>query len=115
MKVQVDAWPSHPETVGKQALIESQYVLFCSCRGFLTANDRLISIDHSAMKKCKRRRLEVAEWKIGGVKEFLGLSDEEAALVEEKLGLVDVATGRADDDAKNSDRSFRARVGRTLT
>jgi hypothetical protein len=26
--VQVDAWPSHPETVGKEALIESQYVHF---------------------------------------------------------------------------------------
>jgi len=26
--VQVDHWPSHPETVGKRALIESQYVRF---------------------------------------------------------------------------------------
>jgi hypothetical protein len=28
VRVQIDHWPSHPETVGKHALIESQYVRF---------------------------------------------------------------------------------------
>ena len=35
----------------------------------------------------KRRRLESAGWKIGSATEFLGLNDEEAAIVELKLGL----------------------------
>ena len=48
------------------------------------------------MEKPKRRRLEGAGWKVGSAGEFLGLSEEEAALVEEKLGLGDVASGRAD-------------------
>ncbi len=26
--VQIDSWPSHPEAVGKQALVEAQYVHF---------------------------------------------------------------------------------------
>ena len=37
----------------------------------------------------KRRRLESAGWKIGSATEFLGLKDEEAAIVELKLGLAD--------------------------
>jgi hypothetical protein len=40
--------------------------------------------------------LESAVWKVGSAGEFLGLSEEEVALVEEKLGLGDVASGRAD-------------------
>lgn len=39
------------------------------------------------MEKRKRQRLEAAGWKIGSATEFLGLSEEEAALVEVKLGL----------------------------
>jgi ribosome-binding protein aMBF1 (putative translation factor) len=39
------------------------------------------------MEKSKRRRLEDAGWRIGSASDFLGLSDEEAALVEVKLGL----------------------------
>src|SRR5713226_2009518 len=39
------------------------------------------------MEKRKRRRLEGAGWKVGSSADFLGLSDEEAALVEVKLGL----------------------------
>lgn len=35
-----------------------------------------------------RRRLEKAGWMVGGVRDFLELSDEEAALVEAKLKLV---------------------------
>src|ERR1700683_5250312 len=39
------------------------------------------------MDKRKRRRLEGAGWSVGSTSDFLGLSDEEAALVEVKLGL----------------------------
>src|SRR5260370_18939486 len=39
------------------------------------------------MDKRKRRRLEGAGWKVGSTTDFVGLSDEEAALVEVKLGL----------------------------
>jgi len=39
------------------------------------------------MDKRKRQRLEAAGWKVGSSADFLGLSDEEAALVEVKLGL----------------------------
>ena len=39
------------------------------------------------MKTTKRKRLEAAGWRVGSVKEFLGLSPEEAALVEMKLSL----------------------------
>ena len=31
--VQIDLWPSHPETVGKQALIESTHVRFAKASG----------------------------------------------------------------------------------
>ncbi len=39
------------------------------------------------MREKKRRRLEAKGWKIGGVKEFLRLSGEEAAYIELKLRL----------------------------
>ena len=39
------------------------------------------------MKKSKRGRLERAGWKVGSAEEFLGLSREEAALVEMRLAL----------------------------
>lgn len=39
------------------------------------------------MDKRTRKRLESAGWKVGGVREFLGLTDEEAAMVEVKVGL----------------------------
>ena len=39
------------------------------------------------MDKRKRKRLESAGWKVGRVSEFLGLTDEEATVVELKLGL----------------------------
>jgi DNA-binding XRE family transcriptional regulator len=39
------------------------------------------------MKKSQRARLETAGWKFGGSAEFLGLSKEEVAFVELKLGL----------------------------
>jgi len=40
-----------------------------------------------AMKKAKRQRLEAAGWKIGSTADLLGLSPEEAAIVELKVSL----------------------------
>ncbi len=42
------------------------------------------------MKKSKLDRLRAAGWKVGNTKEFLGLSEEEAALIDLKLGLADL-------------------------
>ena len=39
------------------------------------------------MRKSKRARLEAAGWAVGSVKEFLGLSEADAALIEMLLGL----------------------------
>jgi DNA-binding XRE family transcriptional regulator len=39
------------------------------------------------MDASKRKKLEGAGWVVGSAQEFLGLSDEEAAYVELKLGL----------------------------
>lgn len=39
------------------------------------------------MKRGKRTRLEAAGWAVGSVKEFLGLSEGEAVLIEMKLAL----------------------------
>jgi DNA-binding XRE family transcriptional regulator len=39
------------------------------------------------MKKTKAERLKKAGWKVGTAKEFLGLTEEEAALMEMKLAL----------------------------
>jgi predicted XRE-type DNA-binding protein len=39
------------------------------------------------MRKTKRARLEAAGWKVGNVREFLGLSNEEATFIELKLAL----------------------------
>jgi len=39
------------------------------------------------MKKTKRARLETAGWRLGTVRDFLGLSEEEAAFLEVKLAL----------------------------
>ena len=41
------------------------------------------------MREQKRKRLEQKGWKVGGVKEFLKLSPEEAAYIELKLKLAD--------------------------
>ena len=41
------------------------------------------------MKTAKVRRLKAAGWKIGSTKDFLRLSNQEAALVEVKLCLAD--------------------------
>jgi len=39
------------------------------------------------MRKAKKNRLEKEGWRFGDAQEFLGLSDEEAAYVELRLGL----------------------------
>jgi ribosome-binding protein aMBF1 (putative translation factor) len=39
------------------------------------------------MNNAKRKRLESSGWRFGSARDFLGLSDEEAALVETKLRL----------------------------
>ena len=39
------------------------------------------------MNRSKTDRLEKAGWKVGSAAEFLGLTDEEAALIEMKLAL----------------------------
>lgn len=39
------------------------------------------------MKPEKRKRLEAAGWRVGTAREFLGLTDEEATLIELKLDL----------------------------
>jgi ribosome-binding protein aMBF1 (putative translation factor) len=39
------------------------------------------------MRKQKQKRLRVRGWKIGTVKDFLGLSDEESAYIELKIKL----------------------------
>ena len=39
------------------------------------------------MKRQKKARLEAAGWKVGSAREFLGLTDAEAAVVELKLEL----------------------------
>ena len=41
------------------------------------------------MKTAKRKKLEAAGWRIGTTEEFLGLSSEEAKIVEMKLALGD--------------------------
>jgi DNA-binding XRE family transcriptional regulator len=41
------------------------------------------------MKRTKRKRLEAAGWRVGTAGQFLGLSAQEAALVELKLALTD--------------------------
>lgn len=48
------------------------------------------------MESKKRRRVEHAGWKVGSAVDFLGLSKEEAALVEMKVGLSEhIKTWRA--------------------
>ena len=39
------------------------------------------------MRKQKRKRLQAKGWKVGTVKQFLGLSDEESAYIELKIKL----------------------------
>ncbi|MGA7872604.1 MAG: helix-turn-helix domain-containing protein [Candidatus Binatus sp.] len=61
------------------------------------------------MQKRKRRRLEDAGWKVGSTTDFLGLSDEESALVEVKLGLAGAVRKQ-----RNRRRMTQAQLGRLL-
>ena len=61
------------------------------------------------MDKHKRRRLEGAGWKVGSTTDFLGLSDEEAALVEVKLGLASAVRKH-----RSRRRMTQAQLGRLL-
>jgi ribosome-binding protein aMBF1 (putative translation factor) len=45
----------------------------------------------------KRKRLEAAGWKVGSATEFLGLSTEEAALVETRLAVSRALRNRRQD------------------
>ena len=46
------------------------------------------------MRRSKRQKLERKGWRVGGVQQFLGLSDEEAAYVELRLKLADSLKSR---------------------
>ena len=46
------------------------------------------------MREDKRKRLEAKGWKVGGAKEFLGLSPEEDAYIELKLKLAEAVRVR---------------------
>jgi hypothetical protein len=59
------------------------------------------------MKASKRKKLEAAGWKVGSTREFLGLSDEEAAFVELKLTL------SASLKVPHQSGSLAGRVGKT--
>ncbi len=41
------------------------------------------------MNKTRQKRLQGAGWKLGSAKDFLGLSEQEAALIEMRLALAD--------------------------
>jgi predicted XRE-type DNA-binding protein len=57
------------------------------------------------MRKTKRKALEADGWKIGSAQEFLGLSDEEVALIDLKLAL-----GRALKERRVRQRLSQAEV-----
>ncbi len=62
------------------------------------------------MKAAKRKRLEQAGWRVGSAEVFLGLSEEEQALVEIKLALADaVKTQREKHRLSQSALAIRMR------
>ena len=62
------------------------------------------------MNKRKQRRLEARGWRVGSVAEFLGLSAEEAALVEMKLRLSGALRARRTANGL-SQTAFAKRLG----
>ena len=46
------------------------------------------------MRESKRKRLEARGWRVGGTREFLGLTDEESAFIDLKLRLADTIRRR---------------------
>ena len=73
------------------------------------------------MKKAKKERLQKAGWKVGSVQDFLGLSDEEAAMVAMKLALARglkerrVAQGLTQDELAKRLGSSQSRVAKMET
>jgi predicted XRE-type DNA-binding protein len=61
------------------------------------------------METRKKRRLEDAGWKVGSTTDFLGLSDEEAALVEVKIALASAVRKQ-----RNRRRMTQVQLGRLL-
>lgn len=61
------------------------------------------------MDKRTRRRLESAGWKVGDASEFLGLSAEEAAIVDLKVGLANAVK-----DQRNRRSMTQEQLGRLL-
>src|SRR5260370_38427766 len=61
------------------------------------------------MDQAKKKRLESAGWKVGTTAEFLGLGDEDAAIVELRLGL---ATGVREE--RNRRSMTQAQLGKLL-
>jgi ribosome-binding protein aMBF1 (putative translation factor) len=70
------------------------------------------------MNKTKRSRLEARGWRVGSAKDFLGLSPEEAALVETRLALSQalrsrrVARGLTQGELARRLRSSQSRVAK---
>ena len=46
------------------------------------------------MRESKRKRLEAKGWRVGGAQEFLGLTDQELALIDIKLRFADALRKR---------------------
>jgi len=61
------------------------------------------------MDNAKRKRLKSAGWKVGTTAEFLGLGDEDAAIVELRLGL---ASGVREE--RNRRSLTQAQLGKLL-
>jgi len=59
--------------------------------------------------KRTRKRLESAGWKVDGAHEFLGLTDEEAAIVELKVGLANAVRAQ-----RSRRRLTQEQLGRLL-
>jgi DNA-binding XRE family transcriptional regulator len=62
------------------------------------------------MRKNKLKHLRAAGWKVGGAKDFLGLDEQEAALVEVKLSLVD-AVKKSRQKRRLSQTDLAQRIG----
>ncbi|MBI1814915.1 MAG: XRE family transcriptional regulator [Deltaproteobacteria bacterium] len=61
------------------------------------------------MKRQKKKRLEAAGWKVGSAREFLALTDAEAAVVELKLDLA-----KALREQRTRRKMTQAQAGRML-
>lgn len=55
------------------------------------------------MKKSKQIKLKKAGWRVGDAKEFLGLSDEEIALIEVKRALIQLVRETREDESMTQD------------